>query len=82
MPRLKPKTAHALRMLIRHGSLSSNEARALGCGDRFAARVKELRSAFGDAAVPDEWMTVGDARFKRYRWAGPTHMQQELELVA
>lgn len=80
MPRLKPKTAHALRMLIRHGSLTSNEARAVGCGDRFAARVDELRAAFGDAAVPDEWETAGDARFKRYRWAGPTTIQ--LELVA
>jgi hypothetical protein len=60
--------------------LTSNEARRLGCGDRFAARVDELRSAFGDDAIPDEWESDGKARFKRYRWVEPGPAQGTLAL--
>ena len=68
-PALKPITRHALAMLRAHPEgLTSNEARALGCGDRFAARVFELRRAFGDEAITDTWETQGEARFKRFHW--------------
>ena len=66
---LKPITRHALHCLRAHpGGLTTNEARALGCGDRFAARVFELRRAFGDTAITDTWETHGEARFKRFHW--------------
>jgi len=68
-PRLKPRTQHALRMLQQSADgLTSNEARELGCGDRFAARVHELRQAFGDGRVTDSWETHGETRYKRFRW--------------
>ena len=66
-PKLKPRTEHALRMLREHPEgLTTNEARALGCGDRFAARVLEIRKALGETAVTDEWESHGEARYKRY----------------
>jgi hypothetical protein len=78
---LKAKTQHALRMLQQHPEgLTSNEARRLGCGDRFAARVDELRAAFGDEAIPDKWESVGKVRFKRYRWVEPGPAQRSLEI--
>lgn len=81
-PRLKPRTARALQILKAHpGGLTSNEARALGCGDRFAARVFEIREAYGDGSIVDEWETHGEARVKRFRWTGPTAVQMELAVA-
>ena len=79
---LKPLALHALQMLREAGSrgLTTNEARALGCGDRFAARVLELRQAFGPESITDRWETHGEARFKRYFWADALNPQASLDL--
>ena len=70
-------------MLKAHpAGLTTNEARALGCGDRFAARVHELRRELGDHAVADEWETTANGeRVKRFRWVAEHGSQMELAVA-
>lgn len=71
---LKPQTQRVLGLLVQRGSLTSLEALHAGAGFRLAARVKEIREAFGDDAVVTEQETDGDARYARYHWCGDIRM--------
>lgn len=77
---LPAKAQLALRMMKERGSLTADEARALGCGSRLAARVLEIKEAYGESSVADEWVTVGRVRVKAYRFVGLTDPQGDLGL--
>jgi len=79
---MKPRTALCLRVLEERGSLTSMEALHAGCGSRLAARIKELRDIYGDSAIPDEWESDGDARWKRYHWRPQVQTDLFAEAVA
>jgi hypothetical protein len=66
-PRLKPQAAAVLRVLRERGSLSPQEARVLVGTDRLAARVCEIRRAYGERYVGLEWEdNANGGRHARY----------------
>lgn len=68
-PRLKPQAEAVLRVLRERGSLTPAEARQLvGC-DRLAARVLEIRRAYGEGSVGLIWEdNANGGRHARYLW--------------
>jgi len=79
--RLSPLAQRCLKVLVEHPTgVTEAEARELGCGHRFPARVLEIRRAFGQHAVEATWESAGKSRWVRYRWAGNREPQAELPL--
>ena len=74
-PRLKRQAELALNLLQARGSLglSPREAEELGGIGRLAARVDELRTAYGEGAVMTRLEANGNGgRHARYYWrVGP-----------
>ena len=66
---MKPQTRAVLDWLRDGGSITDREADRLWGIRRLAARVREIREAFGKDAVRTTWETRGGVRFARYRWA-------------
>lgn len=80
-PALPPLTQHCLRVLVEHPEgVTESEARRLGCGHRFPARVLEIRKALGQQAVEAMWESRGRSRWVRYFWRGSIEPQGELFL--
>ena len=55
------------RLLVERGSLSAREAYEAGCGMRLAARIAELREAYGTDAITTESETHAGGNHARYR---------------
>ena len=66
------------RLLVERGSLSAREAYEAGCGMRLAARIAELREAYGTDAITTESETHAGGNHARYHWRGTGEVQQEL----
>ena len=77
---LKPTTQRVLQLLVERGDLTQIECLNAGGGLRLAARVKEIRDAYGESAVDTEYETSGAARYARYVWRGDIAEQRELGL--
>lgn len=78
---LKPQAKTCIRLMRDNGGLTTREAIMAGIG-RLSARVMEIRSVYGDDAVPKTWEKTADGRrFARYRWRGPDSVQGELEVA-
>lgn len=74
---LNAQAQHVLRELIERGSLTPRDAMAFGCY-RLAARVLEIREAFGAAAVVTEYEDHDGGRHARYQWRGGSEQQGDL----
>jgi len=79
----KPLGAQAqriLQLLVERGSLTAKEAYEAGCGMRLAARVLEIREAFGESAVVTRTEEHDGGTHARYYWRGQVEPQTELGL--
>ena len=66
---MKPQTKAVYDWLRDGGTLTDREADRMWGIRRLAARVREIREAFGDDAVATTYETRGRSKFARYRWA-------------
>lgn len=78
---LAEQAQQVLRAMVERGGLTQAEAYDLRprC-TRLAARVKDLREAYGDSAVEGVWETDGRSRWVRYKWVGELAQQTSLGL--
>ena len=65
----KRQTQLVADWLMDGGSLSDREADRMFGVRRLAARIREIREAYGDEAVSTEYEGRGKVRWARYRWA-------------
>lgn len=77
--KLKPQAEAVMDAMKRRGSLSVREAQEFGCF-RLAARVKEIREAYGDAAVLTEREEHNGGSHARYVWRAQGSVQTALTL--
>jgi len=66
---MKPQTKRVLALLKRR-SLTPAEAREWVGSDRLAARIREIRQAYGYASVERRWEPHPEGRHARYLWRG------------
>lgn len=66
------------RLLVERGSLTAREAYEAGCGMRLAARIAELREAYGTDAITTESETNAGTTYARYRWTATREAQGSL----
>ena len=80
-PALRPQAQAIFQALVQRGSLSSREAMDMHppCY-RLAARIGEIRLAFGADAVVTESEAHGSGTHARYRWVEPGPAQGTLGL--
>lgn len=77
---LAPQAQTVLAVLIERGSITAHEAMHMrpACY-RLAARIAEIREAFGAAAVVTVMESHGEGEHARYFWsASRAHNQQEM----
>jgi len=80
-PALRPQAMAVHRLLIQRGSLSAREAMDMRppCY-RLAARIGEIREAFGAESVVTEKESHGSGEHARYIWAASGSIQTEIGL--
>jgi hypothetical protein len=80
MDTLKPQARQVLYHLILRRGLTARSAMEMSppCF-RLAARVKEIREVFGEAAVETTYVTHNGGRHALYRWRGPDSIQLEMD---
>ena len=77
---LKPQAERVLEYMKRHGSISQRQAiEAFSCF-RLAARVAEIREAFGDSSVITETEQHHGGNHARYVWRRSGSVQAELQI--
>ena len=67
-PRLKPQAMSVLRLLVERGSLTPLEARELVGTDRLAARILEIKRAYGEGRITTTTERTGRKSYARYVW--------------
>lgn len=76
---LGKQAQQVLAYMVRMGGITPRDAMTFGCY-RLAARVKDLREAFGQEAVETLSERHEGGTHARYVWRGPSEAQQELGL--